>query len=135
VFLDWLAARQHILRTCEQANIDKRHAEHPRNRLRGFLLWGMASKLTRPLRLPAPAIARNAPLPQRERMALLGQLLTGHDLPPRSQVAHRHPPAPPGHASARHSGRPQLSPCDRSQGRLTRRCELEPLRRWSPHKN
>lgn len=47
----------------------------------------MASKLTRPLRLPAPAIARDAPLPQRERMALLGNLLTGHHLPLRSRVA------------------------------------------------
>jgi hypothetical protein len=44
--------------------------------LRGFPLWSMASKLTRPLRLPAPAILRNATLPQRERMAPLGRLLT-----------------------------------------------------------
>jgi integrase len=90
VFLDWLAQRQRSLRACDQADIDTWHAEHTqhvRNRLRGFLLWSMASKLTRPLRLPAPAIVGNAPLPHRERMTLLGQLLAGHDLPLRSRVA------------------------------------------------
>jgi hypothetical protein len=90
VFLDWLAQRQRNLRTCDQADIDTwhaEHAEHVRHRLRGFLLWSMASKFTRPLRLPAPAIVRHAPLSQRERMALLGQLLAGHDLPLRSRVA------------------------------------------------
>jgi hypothetical protein len=89
-FLDWLAARQRSLRTCQQADIDTwhaNHAEHWRRRLRGFLLWSMASKLTPPLRLPAPIISRNAPLPHHERMALLGRLLTGHDLPLRSRVA------------------------------------------------
>jgi hypothetical protein len=47
----------------------------------------MASTLTRSLRLPAPALARNSPLPHRERSALLGQRLAGHDLPLRSRVA------------------------------------------------
>ncbi|MGH3847360.1 MAG: hypothetical protein ACRDS0_38960, partial [Pseudonocardiaceae bacterium] len=47
----------------------------------------MASKLTPPLRLPPPTIARGDPLPQRERMALLGRLLTGHDLPLRPRIA------------------------------------------------
>jgi hypothetical protein len=47
----------------------------------------MASRLTRPLRLPAPAIVRNAPLPQPERRVLLGNLLTDRDLPLRSRVA------------------------------------------------
>ncbi len=90
VFLDWLAQRQRTLRTCDQADIDTWHAEHrehDRNRLRGFLLWSMASKLTRPLRLPAPVIARGASLPQRQRMALLGRLLAGHDLPLRPRIA------------------------------------------------
>jgi hypothetical protein len=90
VFLDWLAQRQRSLQTCDQADIDTwhaQHAQHLRHRLRGFLLWSMASKLTRPLRLPAPAIARHAPLPHRKRMALLGELLAGHDLPLRSRVA------------------------------------------------
>ncbi|MBV9139379.1 MAG: hypothetical protein JO115_00375, partial [Pseudonocardiales bacterium] len=46
MFLDWLTARQRTLRTCEQAEIDTWHAEHhehDHNRLRGFLLWSMAS--------------------------------------------------------------------------------------------
>jgi hypothetical protein len=63
------------------------HSEHARNRVRGFLLWAMTSKLTRHLRLPAPSVNRNAPLPQLERLALLGRLLTAHDLPLRSRVA------------------------------------------------
>lgn len=90
VFLDWLAARQHILRTCDQADIDTWHAEHrehDRNRLRSFLLWAMTSKLTPPLRLPAPVIAHGACLPQHQRIALLGRLLTGHDLPLRPRIA------------------------------------------------
>ena len=89
-FLDWLAARQRTLRTCEQADIDTWHAEHAehwRRRLRGFLIWAMASKLTRQLRLPAPLTTHGAPLPQPDRMALLGHLLTGHELPLRSRVA------------------------------------------------
>jgi hypothetical protein len=89
-FLDWLAARQRTLRTCEQADIDTWHAEHAehwRRRLRGFLIWAMASKLTRGLRLPAPLITHGAPLPQPDRMALLGHLLTDHELPLRSRVA------------------------------------------------
>ncbi|MBV9448899.1 MAG: hypothetical protein JO345_23675 [Streptosporangiaceae bacterium] len=89
-FLDWLAARQRSLRTCEQADIDTwhaNHAEHWRRRLRGFLLWAMASKLTRGLRLPAPVTTHGAALPQPDRMALLGHLLTDHELPLRSRVA------------------------------------------------
>jgi hypothetical protein len=46
----------------------------------------MTSTLTPPLRLPAPVITHHASLPQRERMALLGRLLTGHDLPLRPRV-------------------------------------------------
>jgi len=89
-FLCWLAHRHHSLRTCDQADIDTwyaDHREHDRLRQRGFLLWSMASKLTRPLRLPAPVIVRHAPLPHRERMTLLGQLLNGHSLPLRPRVA------------------------------------------------
>lgn len=89
-FLDWLAQRQRTLQTCGQTDIDTWHAERAAReclRLRGFLLWSTASKLTGPLRLPAPAIVRNAPLPQHERTALLGRLLAGHELPLRSRVA------------------------------------------------
>ena len=47
----------------------------------------MASKLTRRFRLPAAAIRQAAPLQQRERMDLLGRVLTDHDPPLRSRVA------------------------------------------------
>lgn len=47
----------------------------------------MASKLARPLRLPPQAITRNAPLPEPDRIALLGRLLSSHHLPLRSRVA------------------------------------------------
>lgn len=89
-FLAWLADRGQTLATCHQADIDAWHTgrgEHERSRLRGFLLWAMASKLARPLRLPAQSATRNAPLPEPERIALLGRLLCGHDLPLRSRVA------------------------------------------------
>jgi hypothetical protein len=47
----------------------------------------MASKLTRQLRLPTQTIRRNAPLPQRQRMDLLGRLLADPELPLRARVA------------------------------------------------
>jgi hypothetical protein len=89
-FLTWLTAHDRTLRTCRQADIDTwhaQHSEHARTRVRGFLLWAMTSKLTRHLRLPGPSVHRNAPLPQQERMELLGRLLTAHELPLRSRVA------------------------------------------------
>jgi hypothetical protein len=89
-FLGWLAGNDSTLKTCNQANIDTWHAEHSehdRSRLRGFLLWCMASKLTRQLRLPTQTIRRNAPLPQRQRMDLLGRLLADPELPLRARVA------------------------------------------------
>ncbi|MBV9160268.1 MAG: hypothetical protein JO281_01655 [Pseudonocardiales bacterium] len=89
-FLGWLAHRGRTLRSCDQADIDTwhaQHAEHDRRRLRGFLLCSMASKLTHPLRLPAPVIARNAPLAHSERMALLGYLLNSEELPLRPRIA------------------------------------------------
>ncbi|OXM54470.1 hypothetical protein [Amycolatopsis alba] len=89
-FLTWLADHERTLELCNQAGIDDWHAshsEHERRSLRGFLIWGMTSKLLRPLRLPAQLITRKAPLPEPERIALLGRLLSGHDLPLRPQVA------------------------------------------------
>jgi hypothetical protein len=90
-FLGWLATHDRALHTCNQANIDTWHAEHnerDRRCLRGFLLWGIASKLTRQLRLPpTPTTRRAAPLPQRQRTELLGRLLTNPDPPLRSRVA------------------------------------------------
>jgi hypothetical protein len=79
------------MHTCSQADLDTWHAEHSerdRRCLRGFLLWGIASKLTHQLRLPAVSTThRAAPLPQRQRVNLLGQLLTDPDPPLRSRVA------------------------------------------------
>ena len=89
-FLGWLSERGRTLATCRQADIDAWHTgggEHERNLLRGFLLWSMTSKLAQPLRLPPQTVTRNAPLPEPDRIALLGRLLSGHDLPLRSRVA------------------------------------------------
>lgn len=89
-FLTWLTEQQRTLETCRQADIDTwhtEHTEHERNCVRSFLLWAMTSKLTRTLRLPSPSVKRNAPLPQHERMALLGRLLSDSELPLRSRVA------------------------------------------------
>ncbi|MER6764537.1 MULTISPECIES: hypothetical protein [Amycolatopsis] len=89
-FLTWLTEQQRTLETCRQADIDTWHAEHSdheRNRVRGFLTWAMTSKLARSLRLPGPSVNRKASLPQHERIALLGRLLTDQDLPLRSRVA------------------------------------------------
>ncbi|WP_410651701.1 hypothetical protein [Amycolatopsis sp. cmx-4-54] len=87
----WLAFQPRPpLETCCQADVDAWHAgrsEQERGRLRGFLLWAIASKLAKPLRLPAQTVTRKAPLPEPERIALLSRLLTGHDLPLRSRVA------------------------------------------------
>ncbi|HET9256298.1 MAG TPA: hypothetical protein VFO16_14025, partial [Pseudonocardiaceae bacterium] len=89
-FLDWLAARQRTLHTCDQTDIDTRHAEHAehwRRRLRGFPLWAMPSKLTRQPRLPAPVTTHGAPMPHHERMTLPGHPPTDHELPLRSRAA------------------------------------------------
>ena len=89
-FLRWLSRNDRTLAACRQGDIDAWHAghnEHDRNTLRAFLQWCMASKLTRRFRLPAAVIRQAAPLPQNERLDLLGRLLTSHDLPLRPRVA------------------------------------------------
>ncbi|WP_331746269.1 hypothetical protein OG936_39720 (plasmid) [Streptomyces sp. NBC_00846] len=89
-FLGWLAEHGLTLPTCRQTDIDAWHVEHTghgRNTIRPFLLWCMASKLTRRFRLPAAVIRQATPLPQHERIDLLGRLLTDHDLPLRPRVA------------------------------------------------
>ncbi|MEU9671097.1 hypothetical protein AB0E25_37180 [Streptomyces bobili] len=89
-FLSWLAARDHTLSTCGQTGIDAWHAEHneyARNTIRSFLLWCSASKLTRPFRLPPVQISRATPMPQTERLKLIGRLLTDQSLPLRARVA------------------------------------------------
>ncbi len=89
-FLGWLAGRDLTLNTCRQTDIDAwhvEHNEHARRTIRAFLQWCMTSKLTRRLLLPPATIRRAAPLPQHERLNLLGGLLTDHELPLRSRVA------------------------------------------------
>lgn len=89
-FLHWLDEHDLTLSTCRQGDIDAWHAghhEYARQAVRAFLLWCMASKLTRRLRLPTAATRHAAPLPEDQRVALLGRVLTGHDLPLRSRVA------------------------------------------------
>lgn len=89
-FLRWLADHDLTLSACRQADIDAwhvEHTEHGRNTIRPFLLWCTASKLTRRFRLPTAVIRQATPLPQRERVDLLGRLLTDHDLPLRPRVA------------------------------------------------
>lgn len=89
-FLTWLAARDHTLGTCGQTGIDAWHAEqneYTRNTMRAFLRWCSASKLTRPFRLPPIQIRRATPMPQPERLELIGRLLTDPDLSLRTRVA------------------------------------------------
>ncbi|MEU3404932.1 hypothetical protein ABZ766_13425 [Streptomyces sp. NPDC006670] len=89
-FLDWLVDRDHTLATCGQTGIDAWHTEHNQhacNTIRNFLLWCSASKLTRPFRLPPAQISRAAPMPQAERLELIGRLLTDPSLPLRVRVS------------------------------------------------
>ncbi|WP_406727161.1 hypothetical protein WJ438_24525 [Streptomyces sp. GD-15H] len=116
-FLDWLADRDHTLTTCDQTGIDARHAEHneyARNTIQSFLLWWSANKLTRPFRLPPVQISRATPMPQTERLELIGRLLTAPSLPLRPGLAEagsgrgEHRPAPCPAAQPRrppHAGR------------------------------
>jgi hypothetical protein len=89
-FLGWLAERDRTLASCGQAEIDAWHVEHrahARTSLRAFLLWCMTNKLTRRFRLPTAVTGPATPLPQHERVELIGRLLTEHDQPLRSRVA------------------------------------------------
>jgi hypothetical protein len=88
--LRWLVEHDLTLATCRQGDIDAWHVEHheyARNTVRAFLLWCMASRLTRRFRLPAAVIRQATPLPQHERIDLLGRLLNDRYLPPQPQVA------------------------------------------------
>jgi len=89
-FLGWLAAHGRTLDDCGQADIDAWHVEHgthARTHLRGFLHWCAANKLTRRFRLPTTVMPPATPIPQRERVDLIGRLLTETDQPLRSRVA------------------------------------------------
>jgi hypothetical protein len=89
-FLAWLDDHDRTLATCRQADIDLwhvEHTEHDRNTVRPFLLWCQTAKLTGRFRLPSPPTRRAAALSQKERLNLLGRLLTDDSLPLRSRVA------------------------------------------------
>jgi len=89
-FLGWLDARELTLTTCGQADIDAwivGHRTHARKSLRPFLLWCMDIELTRRFRLPTVVIPPATPLPQPERVDLIGRVLTEHEQPLRSRVA------------------------------------------------
>ncbi|MET8801036.1 hypothetical protein ABZV91_32285, partial [Nocardia sp. NPDC004568] len=89
-FLDWLAQRDLMLADCGQADIDAWHVEHrahARTSIRGFLHWCTTNKLTRRFRLPTVVIGPATPMPQHQRIDLLGRLLTEPDQPLRSRVA------------------------------------------------
>ncbi|WP_458688775.1 hypothetical protein [Nocardia tengchongensis] len=89
-FLSWLGERDLTLTDCGQADIDAWHVQHPahaRNSIRGFLRWCIANKLTRRFRLPTVVIGQATPMPQQQRIDLLGRLLTDPDQPLRSRVA------------------------------------------------
>ena len=90
--LQWLSEHGVTLSTCRQADIDAwhvEHNEHDRNTVRAFLRWCMANELTGRFRLPAAVIRQATPLPPRERVDLLGRVLTDHDLPLRARSRQR----------------------------------------------
>ena len=89
-FLHWLDQHDLTLATCRQGEVDAwyvEHNEYARNTVRPFLLWCMASKLTRRFRLPATVIRQATPLPQHQRMNLLGRLLNDRYQPLQPRVA------------------------------------------------
>lgn len=89
-FLQWLVEPGLTLSTCRQGDIDTwhvEHNEHARTTIRAFLQWCAGNQLTQTFRLPATANRQAAPLPQHERVVLLGRVLTDADQPLRSQVA------------------------------------------------
>src|SRR5262245_54598175 len=67
-------ANQQLARNLARSTVEGRE-----NAVRAFAKYVNA--------FPWPVITRTACLPQRERMALLGRLLAGHDLPLRPRVA------------------------------------------------
>ena len=88
--LAWLANRSHQLADCTQADIDTwsvEQANSNRVNIRAFLQWSAKTRLTRRFELPTPQSPGTAPMPERDRTALLGQVLTGEDAPLRSRAA------------------------------------------------
>lgn len=87
-FLHWLSERNTTLASCGQVDIDAWFAENARTRLRGFLNWAMQGRhCRRSLAIPAMKISRRPALSEDERLAALGRLLTGTEIPMRLRVA------------------------------------------------
>ncbi|WP_238380295.1 hypothetical protein [Salinispora tropica] len=75
---------------CTQADVDAwsvEHANSNRINVRAFLHWSARTRLTRRFELPAALSPGNAPMPDRQCTALLGQVLADHTTPLRSRVA------------------------------------------------
>jgi hypothetical protein len=78
--LAWLADHGHALAECTQAHVDAWCVENTvsdRINVRAFLQWSAKTRLTRRFALPANTRRGGAPLPERDRTALLGQVLVG----------------------------------------------------------
>lgn len=75
---------------CTQADVDAwsvEHANSNRINVRAFLHWSARTRLTRRFELPAALSPGNAPMPDRQCTALLGQVLADDTTPLRSRVA------------------------------------------------
>lgn len=90
-FLTRLADRDLALKDCRQADIDLWHAGHhvhARNALRSFLGRIIASNLMLEAKLsPLAKAEQTASLPEPGRLAQIGRLLAGEEIPLRSRVA------------------------------------------------
>lgn len=78
--LAWLAEHGRAFADCAQADVDAWCVEHTvsdRVNVRAFLQWSAKTRLTRRFALPANTRSGGAPLPEPDRTALLGQVLTG----------------------------------------------------------
>lgn len=88
--LDWLASRGRQLADCTQADVDTwsvEHANSNRVNIRAFLQWSAKTRLTRRFELPTLHRGGTAPMPERDRTALLGKVLTDQHAPLRSRAA------------------------------------------------
>lgn len=89
-FLTWLDHHGRTLATVTQIDIDtwSAHARnHQKQTLRGFLTWAINARHLRQVELPALIGNAAPPITQARRLALLRQILNGHDAPLRSRVA------------------------------------------------
>jgi hypothetical protein len=87
--LDWLAARGRALADCTQGDVEAWAVEHSvsdRINVRAFLQWSATNRLARQFKLPATQGPGGTPLPDRDRTALLGRLLTDEAVPLRTRV-------------------------------------------------